>query len=341
MSSSSPTITALETAQRVLLEESDALRLLAASLDSEFERLIESILEATSPAQSQAKLLTTGIGKSGLVAQKVAATLTSTGTQAAFLHPMEALHGDIGLINRGDIVIAFSKSGSSEVARFAHHALRLGARVAAVTMSPAGNALGDLADPVLVLPDVEEACPLRLAPMTSTTMMMALGDALAAALLEARGFGPSDFARYHPDGVLGRRLLLRVRDLMRQGSAVPHVAGSTGVFEMISELSSKALGIVCVLDERNALLGVITDGDLRRLIQRRNDIHELTTAEALRYSSRHPGRRLPPITVGPDAMAAHGRELMDTHTISSLVVVDPEDRPIGILRLHDLLHAGI
>ena len=340
--SQSQRLRTLATARRVLQEESDGISKLSGSVGAPFVLLVDRILAATGSTSSQGKVLVTGLGKSGLVAMKVAATLTSTGTQAIFLHPLEALHGDIGITDRGDICLAFSKSGSPEVVRFVQHASRLGAAVAAVTVPSPGNPLCDEADPVVPLPDLPEACPLGLAPMTSTTLMLALGDALAASLLEARGFAPSDFARFHPDGSLGRRLLLRVRDLMHAGNALPAVSESVGFLELVAEMSAKRLGIVCVTAEDGTLIGVLTDGDLRRLIERcRADLQSLSPTEALERSARIPGQRRFSATVAPDVMAVHCRNLMDADMISSLVVVDPAQRPVGVIRLHDLVHAGL
>lgn len=331
----------LKSARRVLKEEAEALGQLAESLGEPFVKLVEIILAHTGPHAPQGQVVVSGLGKSGQVARKIASTLTSTGTPAVFLHPVEALHGDMGLVSRGDVCLALSRGASDELIRFAENVRRLGGMVAAITMKRQGNRLAEMADLVIWLPEVKEACPLDLAPTTSSTMMLALGDALAAALLEARGFGKADFARFHPEGTLGKRLLLRVSDLMHAGEKVPMVSIQATFSQMVHEMSDKALGMVCVVDEEGKLVGVLTDGDLRRLIERCDNLRELSITEALDRSPRVPGQRKPPLTIEPNMMAVACREMMQQDVITSLVVVDEANQPVGVIRLHDLLHAGL
>ncbi len=278
------------------------------------------------------RVVVTGMGKSGHIAGKIAATLASTGTPAFFLHPAEAGHGDLGMITRQDAVLALSNSGETpELVLLLPHLKRLG--VPLVVMS--GRTDSTLARAASVALDVavpEEACPLNLAPTASTTATLAMGDALAVAVLEARGFTEQDFARSHPGGALGRRLLLHVRDLMRTGEAMPRVTPEATLSAGLLEMSRKGLGMTVVTDAENRILGVFTDGDLRRTLDRQIDVH--TTA--MRTVMNSPGKR-----IAPEALAGEAARLMEVHRITALPVADAEGRLVGALNVHDLMRAGV
>ncbi len=329
---------AVELGRNVIREQAEALRALAETLGEAFEQAVERVLRRG----RNGPLIVTGLGKSGLIARKTAATLSSTGTPALFLHPVEGVHGDLGLVSRGDLLLAFSKSGATEeVVRFAAHFRRLGGDVLAVCESDE-SPLNELAEIHLALPRRREAGPLALAPTTSTTMMLALGDALAMALLERRGFREDDFARFHPEGALGRRLLLRAGDLMHGGEQLPVVDGSASFKELLLEATRKHLGMACIRDGSGRLAGVFTDGDLRRLIDRCDRPLSLTAAEAWRQSRRDPDEPpVPTSTVPPSMLAVDCLAIMREGQITSLVVCDPGGKPIGVIRLQDLVKAGI
>ena len=308
----------------VLETEREGLRLLAASLDGAFGQAVALLDGCTG------RVVVSGMGKSGHVGRKVAATLASTGTPALFVHPAEASHGDLGMIVPGDVVLAISNSGeTSELADLLAHAHRFDVRVVAVT-GRAGSTLAEAADVVLVLPDAPEACSIGMAPTTSTTMQMALGDALAVALMTRRGFDAEHYGAFHPGGRLGARLR-RVSALMHTGDAVPLLPAAAGMDQALLVMTGKGFGCLGAVDGAGRLVGVITDGDLRRamgpdLLHRR--VEEL-------MSSR-------PRTVGPHVLAADALRLMGTpRPVTSLFVVEDEDRPVGILHVHDLLRAGI
>jgi arabinose-5-phosphate isomerase len=274
----------------------------------------------------------TGLGKSGHVGGKIAATLASTGTPSFFLHAAEASHGDLGMISRGDVVVAISNSGeTAELLALLPHLKRLGAPVIAIT----GGQDSTLARDAAVNLDVsvsEEACPHNLAPTASTTATLAMGDALAIALLEARGFTPEDFARSHPGGSLGRRLLLHVSDVMRQGDDLPRVTADTPLGAGLLEMSRKGLGLTVVVDAEDRVVGIFTDGDLRRVLDRQIDLHASTMQTVMNANPRH---------IGPQALAAEAVNLMEQHRITALPVVDAEGRLVGALNIHDLLRAGV
>jgi len=278
------------------------------------------------------RVVVTGMGKSGHVGSKIAATLASTGTPAFFLHPAEASHGDLGMITRDDVVLALSNSGETpELLTLLASITRLGVPLIALT----GNSQSTLAREARVHLDVgvaEEACPLNLAPTASTTAALAMGDALAVALLESRGFTAEDFARSHPGGALGRRLLLRVKDVMRSGTAVPRVGPDTALADGLLEISSKGLGMTVVVDAEGRAIGVYTDGDLRRSLDRRVDIH----GARIRDVMTHPCK-----SIGPGELAAEAVHLMETHRITSLPVVDANGVLVGALNVHDLLRSGV
>ena len=323
-------------AQSILRQLGEALHVLTDSIDGAFDAAAALLKESTQTN------FVAGIGKSGIIAQKVAATLASTGTPAIFMHPVEGLHGDLGAVTPGAVLLALSKSGETEeLTKFVQHFKRIGGRVIAVCESPS-SALATLADVHLRLPKLPEAGPLGLAPTTSTLMTLALCDALAMVLLEARGFREQDFANYHPDGSLGKRLLLRACDLMHGGDTLPSVRAEAGFNELLLEVTSRHLGMTCVVDDTGRLLGVFTDGDLRRLLTRCETPGALTAGAAWRLSRRDPAE--PPVTcstVPPETLAVECLCLMHESEITVLVVSDDGLRPLGIVRLQDITRAGL
>lgn len=318
----------LEEAKRVIRVEAEALSALAESLDGEFEKAVRLILD------SHGRVVVTGMGKSGLICQKIASTMASTGTPAFFLHPAEGIHGDLGMIMKGDVVIAVSHSGETEeVLRILPVIKRLGARLIAMS----GNRNSTLARSGDVYLDIairEEACPLGLAPTASTTATLAMGDALAVALLVERGFKAEDFALFHPGGSLGKKLLLRVEDLMHRDAAIPLVSTETLMREALFEITAKGLGIAGVTNEKGSLVGVITDGDLRRALEKGVDIINMAAGELM---VRNPKR------IEAGELAAKALQRMEQHAITSLFVFEnlADERPVGIIHLHDLLKAGL
>ncbi len=313
-------------AERVLRIEAEAILGLIAKLDERFERAVE-LLRACA-----GRVIVTGMGKSGLIGRKIAATLASTGTPAYFLHPAEGVHGDLGMVARGDVVLALSNSGETdEVLAILPPLKRLGVPILLLT----GNPTSWLARQCEVVLDVsvpEEACPMNLAPTSSTTAALAAGDALALALLELRGLRPEDYAALHPRGSLGWRALFRVADLMLTGDAVPVVPENTPLREVIVEMTRKRKGMTTVIDGAGRLVGVITDGDLRRLHLTGKSIDDLSAGEV---TSREPK------TIRADDLAAKALEVMETWQITSLVIVDPGRRPVGLIHMHDILRAKI
>ncbi|MGH7394476.1 MAG: KpsF/GutQ family sugar-phosphate isomerase [Candidatus Methylomirabilales bacterium] len=313
-------------AARVLRIEGEAVAALADRLDGRFALAVE-LLHAC-----RGRVVLTGMGKSGYIAQKIAATFSSTGTPALFLHPAEGVHGDLGMIVRGDVVVAISNSGeTAELVSILPHIKRFGVPL----VSLVGNLQSTLARESDVALDVsvkEEACPLNPAPTASTTAALAMGDALAVALLEQRGFQEEDFALLHPSGSLGRRLLLRVRDLMHTGDALPLVQEEATMREAILEISGKRLGMTAVLDAAGLLRGIVTDGDLRRALQKFPDLLARRVADCM---TRHPK------TIPREELAARAVQVMEQYSITSLIVVGEDSRPEGVLHLHDLLKAGV
>ena len=313
-------------AERVLRIEADAILGLISKLDERFERAVE-LLRACA-----GRVIVTGMGKSGLIGRKIAATLASTGTPAYFLHPAEGVHGDLGMVARGDVVLALSNSGETdEVLAILPPLKRLGVPILLLT----GNPTSSLARQCEVVLDVsvpEEACPMNLAPTSSTTAALAAGDALALALLELRGLRPEDYAALHPRGSLGWRALFRVADLMLTGDAVPVVPENTPLREVIVEMTRKRKGMTTVIDGAGRLVGVITDGDLRRLHLTGKSIDDMSAGEV---TSREPK------TIRADDLAAKALEVMETWQITSLVIVDPGRRPVGLIHMHDILRAKI
>ncbi|MDR6289685.1 MULTISPECIES: KpsF/GutQ family sugar-phosphate isomerase [Inquilinus] len=312
----------IEAGRKALLVERDALDRLAESLDSRFDHAIDTILGAAG------RVVVSGIGKSGLVARKIAATLASTGTAALFVHPAEASHGDLGMIHRQDVVVALSNSGNTaELGDVIAYTRRFAIPLIGIT-SRSPSTLADQSDVVLLLPPAAEACPTGLAPTTSTTMMMALGDALAIALMTRRGFSSDDFRVLHPGGAIGNKLI-RVQDIMHAEAELPLVAPDTRMDEAILEMSRVGFGCVGVVDSDRRLVGVVTDGDLRRHM---SDGLLGQTAGAVMT----PGPR----TIRPAALAAEALGLMNRYKVTNLFVT-AEGRPVGILRVHDCLRAGL
>lgn len=316
----------LDAGRRVLGIEARAVQALVQRLDGGFTQAVDLLY------QCKGKVVVSGMGKSGLIGQKIAATMASTGTPAFFLHPAEGLHGDLGMLARGDVLIAISNSGETqEILQFLPFMERMGIPVMAIV----GRMSSTLAKNSTVALDVsvaEEACPMGLAPTASTTATLAMGDALAVALLEKRGFKEEDFAQFHPGGTLGRRLLVKVRDLMHKGQDVPQVEETVLASAAILEMSAKKLGMTTVVDQAGALLGVITDGDLRRFVQQGGDFSKITAGS---LASRRPK------LIGPDELAAKAVEMMERFSITTLVVTDSAKQIVGVVHLHDLLKHGI
>lgn len=316
----------LDSVRRTVELELNAVNELLARIDDSFSRACE-ILMATS-----GRVVVTGMGKSGHIGTKIAATLASTGTPAFFVHPGEASHGDLGMITGEDSVIALSNSGStSEVVTLLPLLKRLAVPLITMTGNP-DSILARAADVNLDTRVPQEACPLDLAPTSSTTVCLVAGDALAIALLEARGFTAEDFAFSHPAGALGRKLLLKVDDIMHAGEELPSVRVGTTVDEALLEVSSKGLGLTTVLSEDGSLAGVFTDGDLRRALDREIDIHRTPIETVMSIN---------PITIDREILAAEALHIMEEHTITGLVAVDSLGRPTGVVKLQDILKAGV
>ena len=317
---------AIRMGRDALAVEARALSALGPRLGDDFARAVQTVLGCSG------RVAVMGMGKSGHVGRKIAATLASTGTPALFVHPAEAAHGDLGMVTPGDVVLALSNSGESDELNAILPVLkRLGVPVIAMT-GRAESSLAAHADVVLDSAVAEEACPLQLAPTASTTAQMALGDALAVALLDARGFKAEDFARSHPGGALGRKLLTHVRDLMRSGDALPRVAADTPFTALMREMSAKALGMAVVVDAADRVQGIFTDGDLRRLVEQGRDLRGLTAAEVA-----HPRPR----TVGADALAVDAADLMEAARITVVLVTDADRRLLGAISINDLMRAKV
>lgn len=317
---------ALASAQRTFSIEIEALQALSSRLDHNFSQACDWILHCTG------RIVVTGIGKSGHVGRKIAATLASTGSPAFFMHAAEAIHGDLGMITGQDIVIAISYSGTAqELVTSVHTIKRLGARLIAIT-GDSSSELARNADLHLDAHVAQEACPLNLAPTASTTACLVLGDALAVACLEARGFSREDFARSHPGGALGRRLLTYVRDIMRTGDALPIVQEDTLIPDALSTMSAKGMGMTIVNNAQGQATGIFTDGDLRRLIAQAGDIRHLTVKTGM---TPHPR------SISPDALAVNAASVMDEHRIHQMLVIDTNGLLLGALHMHDLLAAKV
>jgi arabinose-5-phosphate isomerase len=316
----------LELARQVLAIEAEAIRVLSARLDLNFSGAVELCLACSG------RIIVSDMGKSGHIAGKIASTLASTGTPSFFVHPGEASHGDLGMITPQDVVIALSNSGESpELVAIVPLIKRLGARLIAMTGNPQST-LAREADLHLDASVVQEACPLGLAPTASTTVALALGDALAVALLDARGFGKDDFARSHPGGALGRRLLVHVQDIMHQGEQLPKVSADASLSTALLEMTKKGLGMTAIVDGSNRILGVFTDGDLRRHLDTPLDIRTTPIRDVMSPN---------PLTIGPERLAAEAVQFMDQHKINGLLVTDAAGHLVGAFNMHDLLRAGV
>jgi arabinose-5-phosphate isomerase len=317
---------ALDSARRTFDIEAAALAALRGRLDESFLAACRICLAC------RGRVIVTGMGKSGHIAHKIAATFASTGTPALFLHAGEASHGDIGMMTRGDVLVALSNSGETpEVLALLPPLKRLAIPLIALTGN-AASTLARAADAHLDVGVPQEACPHNLAPTASTTAALVMGDALAVALLEARGFSADDFARTHPGGSLGRRLLLHVEDIMRREDALPRVGADTRLADGLLEMSRKGLGMTAVLDEQQRVIGIFTDGDLRRALDRRIDVHSAIMRDVMTAGGR---------TIGARDLAAAAVALMEQHRVTSLLVVDAERHLIGALNVNDLLRAGV
>jgi arabinose-5-phosphate isomerase len=316
----------IKSAQRTIRMEADAVSQQAKHLDDNFITACELILNC------QGRVVVTGMGKSGHIGNKIAATLASTGTPSFFVHPGEASHGDLGMITRGDVVIALSNSGeTSEVTTLLPLLKRLAIPLISITGSTSSS-LAKFSNAHLFIDIEQEACPLDLAPTSSTTAALVIGDSLAIALLEARGFSPEDFAFSHPGGSLGRKLLLKVGDIMHTGDRLPLVQSGTPLQTALLEITRKGLGMTGVVDQDNHLLGVYTDGDLRRTLDQGLDIHNVIVNDVM---------TLEPITVREEQLAAEAVEIMQQKKVNALLVTDSKQKPTGALNMHDLLRAGV
>lgn len=314
-----------EAAKKVLEIEAEAIYALVSRIDARFTRAVDLLFGC------RGRVVVTGMGKSGLIGRKIASTLASTGTPAFFLHPAEGIHGDLGMLSRGDLVVAISNSGETEeIIKILPAMKRLKIELICLT-GRIGSTLAKSSDVVLDVSVKNEAGPLGLIPTASTTAALAMGDALAISLIEKKGFKEEDFAYYHPGGSIGKRLLLRVVDVMHTGDAVPKVLESASLKEAVLEISSKKLGMTTVEDTEGRLTGIVTDGDLRRLMEREADPFRLTVD---RFTSRNPK------TIGPEDLAAQAVQMMEEHSITCLVVLE-ENRVVGVVHLHDLLKQGV
>ena len=315
----------IESAKRTIQLESEAVSKLTSQLSDSFNRACELCLAC------QGRIVVTGMGKSGHIGSKIAATLASTGTPAFFMHPAEASHGDLGMLTSKDVVLALSNSGySSEIVMLLPLIQRIGTSLVSITRDP-NSTLGQASDAHLLVSVTEEACPLNLAPTSSTTAALVMGDALAIALLEARGFSHEEFAFSHPGGALGRQLLLRVEDIMHSGDAFPKVTDDTALPEALLEMTAKRLGFTTVLNSKNELVGVFSDGDLRRAIEVGCDLRDQRIRDIMTQGGE---------TIDQGALAAMAARVMQEKRINALVVLR-KGRPVGALNMHDLLRAGI
>lgn len=314
--------TAIDLARRVLETEAQAILGLIPQLDERFDAAVDLLDECTG------RVVATGMGKSGIIARKLAATFSSTGTPSIFLHPAEAIHGDLGMVQRGDVVVALSQSGETEeLVRLVESIRRIGARLVALT-GVVDSTLGTAADLTLPCAVAEEACPMNLAPTASTTAALALGDALAMALSERKGINPEHFASLHPGGRLGKKLM-KVEALMRGGTAMPAVRENTPMPDVIHEMSRKGLGLTCVVDSNGRLLGIVTDGDLRRHMTPGSNVLDRLAADVMTPE---------PVTAARDLLAVEALRIMEERKITSLVIVDANQLAEGVLHLHDLWH---
>lgn len=320
-------MTVLDIAKKVLKIEADAVDALLSRLDNSFERVVDLIFN------SKGRVIVTGMGKSGLVGKKIAATFASTGTPAFFMHPAEASHGDLGMVTSDDVILAISNSGETEeIIGLIPFLERFGVTFISMTGN-AGSSLAKASEAHLDVGVKEEACPLGIVPTASTTATMAMGDAIAVALLSKRGFKEEDFALFHPGGSLGKKLFLKVSDLMHSGDSLPLVSPDKAMVEAVMEISSKRLGIAVVADETKKVLGILTDGDLRRGIEKwGRDFFDMKAGEVMTRN---------PKMINEDELAAKALGIMEKHSITSIVVPDDEGHAKGIIHLHDILKKGI
>ena len=316
----------LELGREVLNIEASAVHALANRLDENFLLALDVILKC------EGRVIVSGMGKSGHIARKIAATLSSTGTPAYFVHPAEASHGDLGMITTTDVIIALSYSGESqELMAIVPAIKRQGAKLISMTGNPSSS-LGKVADVHLNSAVDKEACPMGLAPTASTTAALALGDALAVALLDAKGFGADDFALSHPGGSLGRRLLTRVSDIMRSGERLPMIHENATLGDAILEISKKGVGMTAIVDAQMRVKGIFTDGDLRRTLDRKLDFNATPITSVMSANPR---------CIGPDSLAAEAVQRMEQYNINQMLVVDDQNKLVGALNMHDLLHAKV
>jgi arabinose-5-phosphate isomerase len=316
----------IEVGKKVVKIEANAVSSLQKSINKEFVKAVNVIYS------SKGRVVLTGMGKSGLIARKIVATFNSTGSAAIYLHPTDALHGDLGMVRKDDVVIIVSKSGSTEeLSKLLPMLKRLGVKLIALS----GNSRSDLVkecDIFLNITIKEEACPYDLAPTSSTTAALVMGDALSVALLEKRGFTPEDFAVLHPGGSLGKRLSLEIEEIMTKGKGIPLVKETASIKDIIIEMTGKRLGSTCVVNSNGILKGVITDGDLRRLLERTLDIKELKAKDIMTKN---------PKVIQKDYLASFALQQMENYKITSLMIVNPKNKPIGIIHLHDLVNLGL
>lgn len=316
----------IQEAKRVIAIEAKAVASLESRINESFAQAVEMILHC------KGRVIITGVGKSGIIARKIVATMNSTGTPAMFLHPSDAIHGDLGMVRRDDVVICISKSGNTdELSNLMPMFRRLGVEIIAIV----GNIRSNLAQEATVVLDAsvaEEACPYDLAPTSSTTVTLVLGDALAIALLAQRKFTKEEFAMFHPGGMLGKRLLLKVDELMVKGKGIPRVSPEVLLREAILEITSKRLGCTCVVNNDGALVGLVTDGDLRRLLQTTSDISHVTVSDVMIKN---------PKTLPLGTLAVLALQEMESYNITQIIIVDDSGRPAGVVHLHDLVKAGL
>lgn len=316
----------IEKGKNVIRIESEAVTNLSKSINGDFVKAIEVILKC------KGRVVLTGMGKSGLIARKIVATLNSTGTASIFLHPTDALHGDLGMVRMEDVVILISKSGmTDELAKLFPMLKRIGVKLITMTGDPE-SPLAQESDVVLNVRVNEEACPHHLAPTSSTTATLVMGDALSVVLLQLRNFTPEDFAFLHPGGSLGKRLSLQIKEIMFTGEKIPAVSVDASIKDVILEITSKRLGTTCVIDELGILKGIITDGDLRRLLERTLEIKNLKASDILTKN---------PKVMRQEYLASFALQQMENYKITTLIIVDDSHKPIGIVHLHDLINLGL
>jgi arabinose-5-phosphate isomerase len=316
----------IEKAKDVIRIEAEAVSKLQSRIDENFTAAVETIYK------SKGRTIVTGMGKSGIIARKIVATMNSTGTPAVFLHPSDAVHGDLGIVRKEDVVVCISKSGdTSEVQQLIPMFKRIGVPIISIVGSP-NSRLAQSSDIVLDVSVKEEACPLDLAPTASTTVSLVLGDALAIALFEKRGFSIEEFAMYHPGGNLGKRLILKVEEIMISGNGIPKVKVNTSLRDVIIEITSKRLGATCVIGDDDKLKGIVTDGDLRRMLQKTTDVANLSAEDVMTKN---------PKVIRNNNLAAVAIQEMESFSITQLIVVDENNKPVGMVHLHDLVKAGL